>query len=129
MKYKPEMTVEELNEKVPWDANPVWSSCDVGHGWVKLISRLIDDLNEMDCTYTVAQVKEKFGGLRFYYSSVHDEGCGGTEELSACPLAQRVSRAERDSYTTCEKCGAKAEEQDHSAIKFGRWGTYCKGCK
>lgn len=41
----------------------------------------------------VDQVKEKFGGLRFYYS-------GGDEYISGL-----VSMAESMSYATCEECG------------------------
>lgn len=130
MKFKPEMTVDELSDKVPWSSQPVWEGCTVGQGWVKLISRLIDDMNETDCTYVVAQVKEKFGGLRFYYDPVeHAEGCNGGDDWSACPLAQLVSRAEAKSYETCEKCGRKADPQDDDSVKFGRWGSYCKQCK
>lgn len=129
MKFKPEMTIEELNEKIPWSVDPVWASADISDGWIKLVSRLVDDLNEMDCSYTVAQVKEKFGGLRFYHDPAHAAGCGGVDNWNDCPLAQRIAIVEEESYNVCEKCGGKAEPTDRAESRFGRWGSYCKRCK
>ena len=42
-----------------------WSG--VGDGWVPIVDRLITDLEAMGWRGQVRQVKEKFGGLRFYY--------------------------------------------------------------
>lgn len=41
----------------------------------------------------ITQIKEKFGGLRFYY-------CGGDDEFD-----QLVQQAEDLAYKTCETCG------------------------
>lgn len=50
------------------------------------------------CSQVVAtQVKEKFGGLRFYY-------CGGDDFVHGV-----ISMAEHMSYTTCEVCGNLGE--------------------
>lgn len=62
----------------------------VGAGWASLIDRCYDALKPE--TY-VLQVKEKFGGLRFYI------GTGTTEEFKA------IDAAEHDSYHICERCG------------------------
>lgn len=53
----------------------------------------------------VAQVKEKFGGLRFYYD-------GGDEAIR-----EYVSMAEAMSYITCEECGAPGSRSDGGWIK------------
>jgi len=52
---------------------------------------------------TVAQIKEKFGELRFYYD-------GGDEYVKGL-----VSMAEAISEITCEQCGARGE------LRQGGW--------
>lgn len=54
---------------------------------------------------TVDQVKEKFGGLRFYYS-------GGDDKISGM-----VSMAESMASVTCEECGNAGE---------GRYGSWLR---
>lgn len=68
-----------------------------GRGWFPLIKELIEDLITLGWDKKLCQVKEKFGGLRFYINS-------GSNEIH-----DRISKAERDSYEICEKCGEKGE--------------------
>ncbi len=56
----------------------------------------------------VQQVKEKFGGLRFY--------CG-TPSGTRYSLRGAVSFAEAISYTVCEICGNKGKRRDSSWIR------------
>jgi RNA polymerase-binding transcription factor DksA len=58
-----------------------------------------------------AQVKEKFGGLRFYMTSENDE------------IRKLISEAEALSYETCEECGKPGEERDTRWIR-----TLCDHC-
>jgi hypothetical protein len=67
-----------------------------GEGWEALVAPLIAKANELDAT--VDQVKEKFGGLRFYYTPAYD-----TDDTE---LADMVDAAEAASKRTCELCGA-----------------------
>lgn len=129
MKFKPEVTIKELNSKIPWNVNPVWAECDIGPGWIKMVSRLVDDLNEMDCDYTVGQVKEKFGGLRFYYDAVHADNCPGIDSWVECPLYKRVSKAEKESYYICESCGGRTQETEQRGPFGTIWRSFCGGCK
>lgn len=62
-----------------------------GDGWEPIIRRLSEKLEPMGVIAT--QVKEKFGGLRFYIDQ-------GTDEAYAA-----IDEAERESYRTCEECG------------------------
>jgi len=58
-----------------------------------------------------AQVKEKFGGLRFYTD-------GGDDFINGL-----ISMAESISYMTCEICGSKGKPE-------GRWvKTLCDSCR
>lgn len=54
---------------------------------------------------TVEQIKEKFGGLRFYYS-------GGDDEISGM-----VTMAERWASHTCETCGNLGERRSGGWIR------------
>ncbi len=66
---------------------------ELGEGWYGLIKNLIDELLQLGWDKRVQQVKEKFGGLRFY---IENPPVGGHEA---------ISRYEKLSYSTCEKCG------------------------
>ena len=59
----------------------------------------------------LTQVKEKFGGLRFYMTC-------GTDEIF-----NLVGEAEELSYKTCEECGKPGEEKDTGWIR-----TLCDDC-
>lgn len=79
-------------------------------GWYNIIDGLCRGIqNRCDsgkCPQVVAaQIKEKFGGLRFYYD-------GGDEFVSSL-----VSSAEHLSYKTCEVCGNVGEVRDGGWIK------------
>ena len=77
------------------DRPPITSSwCfECNSGWYPLIKALIEDLIAMGWDKKICQVKEKFGGLRFYINS-------GTDEMY-----DRISKAENDSYEICERTG------------------------
>lgn len=128
MQYEPKKTLDGLNSKVPWSDNPVWAGCDIGEGWVPLVWDLIDELNALECTYSVAQVKEKFGGLRFYHDPIeHADDCWGEQSYSECPLVQAIQKAEGLSENICEGCGERATQQKD--VKMGRWRSICDNCQ
>lgn len=86
--------------------------CD---GWLKLIDQLSADitaLDEKNGTQTIAvQVKEKFGGLRFYIE-------GGSDAIH-----DLIDAAENESLKTCEMCGEPGERRG------GGWiSTECDAC-
>jgi hypothetical protein len=65
----------------------------VSLGWNLIIKNLIQDLIKLGWNKEVIQVKEKFGGLRFYIME-------GTDEIH-----QRIGQAELESMKTCEITG------------------------
>ena len=69
----------------------------VEKGWYPMIKKLIIDLIELGWDKQTCQVKEKFGGLRFYIN-------GGSNEIY-----DRISEAEKESYTICEVTGKPGE--------------------
>jgi hypothetical protein len=75
----------------PW----CWSYVDAG--WLPVIDRLATDLKALGWKGKVAQIKEKFGGLRFYAEN--------TDPL----MEARIRLAELESARTCEMCGRPAD--------------------
>lgn len=88
--------------------------CECGKGWFDLIFRLCEDIEKTNPeNFRVEQVKEKFGGLRFYYS-------GGSQEVH-----DLVNKAESDSYNICENCGTR-----DNVTSEGSWIlTLCTNCR
>lgn len=84
----------------------------VGPGWHALLDKLIDELETLGWNGTVMQVKEKFGGLRFYI------GYGNPEIWDA------IDRAEHKSYEICEHCG------NFGRLRTTGWMlTLCDACE
>ena len=82
---------------------------DIGDGWVALVDTLcrrieahvaLEELGEP----VVGQVKEKFGGLRFYFDGPNDDYISGL-----------ITMAESMSYRICEDCGKPGE------VRSGGW--------
>jgi hypothetical protein len=69
-----------------------------------------DEFNEIHQPIA-AQVKEKFGGLRFYVDNADDYTSGV------------IAMAESMSYKTCETCGAPGKQSGKGWIK-----TVCESC-
>jgi hypothetical protein len=82
--------------------NPYQYSFAVGDGWYKLIYELvhdirINDLKKGDWITKATQVKEKFGGLRFYVTGTSDKNWA------------LIRNAEQKSYAVCEETGSEVE--------------------
>lgn len=91
-----------------------------GPGWLALLEELIFDLDAMGVKYDVAQIKEKFGTLRFYVDFTNQEQL--TDDLYN-KFMGRIDRAEELSGKTCERCG------DPGKMRSGGWiKTLCDGC-
>jgi len=81
--------------------SPMAFGFDVGDGWYQLIRNLSQDIDTIakennligDNYPKATQVKEKFGGLRFYID--------GSIDL----VYDAISKAEAASYYICEVCG------------------------
>jgi len=87
---------------------------ECGDGWFQIIDDLSKKITELDPDVQAAQVKEKFGGLRFYID-------GGSDKVH-----KLIEEAEEESYKTCEGCGTK---ENVSQTKTGWVKTLCDKCK
>lgn len=87
--------VDQSTFKVPY--------FECGPGWKKLIDPLVDYCRENNVKIT--QIKEKFGGLRFYTGAAPDE------------FHAMVHKAEEESFHTCEECGEPGERRGKTWLK------------
>ncbi|WIE81015.1 TraR/DksA family transcriptional regulator [Curtobacterium sp. MCSS17_016] len=72
---------------------------ECGDGWFPLLRRLDSALRNIDPNYEALQVKEKFGTLRFYASTI------GLDEDASSQFHKLIADAEGESARTCETCG------------------------
>lgn len=88
-------------------AVPMMTSADnVGPGWHQLLHNLEAQLNQLDPDFELRQVKEKFGGLRYYA----DSDAEGFRDL--------IRVAEEASSHLCEECGKHGETKSmHGWLK------------
>lgn len=77
----------------------------VGPGWSDLLVKLINDLETLGWDGRLSQVKEKFGGLRFYVETSNDA------------IFNRILLAEEESLRTCEVCGSPGKQRDGGWIR------------
>ena len=95
-----------------------WISCE--KGWYPIIVDVDRRLAELDPNYVVHQVKEKFGGLRYYF-----EATANTDHETWEKMQRIVREAEAKAGQTCECCGSTGQValRDH-----GWWKTLCDAC-
>jgi len=70
-------------------------SCD--EGWWILIANCHKEITAIDPDYTIFQIKEKFGGLRYYYSP--------SNPIHTPQINEVVSKYEKICSMTCEVTG------------------------
>ena len=83
---------------------------ECGLGWAKLYEPLIELCKKENVK--ILQIKEKFGGLRFYVGKAPDK------------IYKAIDKAEKKSYKTCERCGNAAKLSTSGAY----WYTLCERC-
>ena len=117
---------------VRFSKKPVWRGVDCDEGWKSLICRLVDALDRTKVPYRIVQVKEKFGGLRFYLEEgplrLDLLGPGRRVSMTGKPrknaeIFKLISRAETRSFTICETCGKPGKPRKGVWIK-----TLCLRC-
>ena len=96
---------------------PMQFGFSVGDGWYWLLDNLMENIQNY-CKWNnvphihITQVKEKFGGLRFYYN-------GSDETISGM-----VWFAEHLSYKICEQCGTT----ENVGKTIGWMAICCEDC-
>lgn len=117
---------------------PIGWGMTCSDGWFDLLDTLCADIqhllkhrnervgrpngpaSELFCR--IVQVKEKFGGLRFYVSFEGDDSEEGRRTRTH--LSGMIAFAESYSYKICEECGVKG------TLREGGWHrTLCDSCE
>lgn len=122
----------------------VWS--DLPPGWTEIVERLFTDLDTLldDAEaqrFEVIQIKEKFAGLRVYWSLGEEQtlvmdlhGAGSVQRVDEVPgkptalfdrISARVRQAEAQAATTCQQCGNGGAASGGS----GWMSTLCPTCR
>jgi len=106
---------KSLTEKYPAMFSEPYGGIAVGKGWWPILQALCSNIqhylnwknkeSEVVSQVVVAQIKEKFGGLRFYYD-------GGDDCIQGM-----VSMAESWADKSCETCGAPGTSGGRGWIK------------
>lgn len=92
------VSLETILRRIP-DGWGRWISVDAG--WYPLVIATDQKIAELDATYVVQQIKEKFGTLRYHCTPSGDDP--DPELLDA--FDEITDAAERASAITCERCG------------------------
>lgn len=90
---------KEFEDILSYFEDGVWTSIDCGHGWSDVIRRCHNELFLKDPNYRIAQIKEKFGALRFYFTPSNMELY---REMGSIVLKYEI-----EASNTCEICGAE----------------------
>ena len=96
----------ELMEKHSAMFEHLWHPPECGEGWYDLLDELMTDLEremaKTEASIKVRQIKEKFGGLRFYADT-------SSSFKQAFSLNDLIIAAEDKSFSICEICGQEGE--------------------
>ena len=88
------MTIDVSRLEARFSGKHVYIECD--SGWHQLLVELDEELSEIDPDYKIDQIKEKFGALRFYYT---------TTTRRKRLMDSIISKYEKLSTETCEISG------------------------
>lgn len=95
-----------------------WISCS--RGWYPIIIELDEAMAAIDPDYELHQVKEKLGGLRYYFGMSE-----GTSKSDRQRMDELVDAAEEKCEATCELCG---DPGIRHTTPHGWLKTLCAGC-
>jgi len=109
------------NKDLPTSESRMCDGIDCLDGWYQIIHNLCSELqNHSDLIgeqVTAFQVKEKFGGLRFYID----------DDFEDPKITEIIAEYENMSETTCERCGCMTDGEKFTDIGK-RIRTLCEKC-
>lgn len=127
-------TYAPLVERIPKDRHDeiFVNSISCGIGWKDIVFKLVEELDRIWTGYKkkngrevwkLLQVKEKFGGLRFYPELPDDEN-GDLKSRKEQSYAS-MDFAETEAWKTCEQCG----KPGHAVSVQYMIATVCDACE
>jgi hypothetical protein len=90
-------------------------------GWIDLVVKLDEELNLIVPDYTISQVKDKCGGLRFYVGTYTR---GFLNEDTVARANDLIAQAEHASFSICTTCGAPATHDENNVVAGTRCGDH-----
>ena len=90
------VAIQQLAKKIK---PPYYSTIEVDEGWYRLVLDCDKELSDIDPKYDLFQVKEKFGGLRYYFQSSNPDV---RDKMDAV-----VAKYEELASRTCEATGGR----------------------
>jgi len=108
---------EEIHHRIIYAA--VQCGSYMREGWYDLVLELDDAISKIYPLYTVDQVKEKFGGLRYYIGILPDI----LPDEQHDEIYRLIHEAEEKSYNICDICGGTGK-----SMKVGQYliATRCE---
>lgn len=97
-------------------------------GWDGLLDELERHLYYLSPAYETLQIKEKFGGLRYYATyvpSADDEPYKDRTEVAKQIFHRLIDETERRSFHHCERCG----EKGRLIVRNRIYMTRCETCE
>lgn len=89
-----QLKVEALKSKI----QPGYGQhISVDEGWYQIIVDCDEELTQIDPHYQITQIKEKFGGLRYYFHPSQSDTSKAMQEV--------IAKYEAIAYVTCEATG------------------------
>lgn len=114
--HGPDGPLAELHERLDMPQYPLMISVPIG--WHQIVLDLNAEISHLLPDYTISQVKEKFGELRFYIESFGV----GKDDPRIDIVDELIKEARIASHTTCQVCGSP--DGVNNMDNF--WcGTYC----
>lgn len=118
--------VSEMRAHFPALFQGPFISCAWPIGWHALVREASAHVHELVPHIRWSQIKEKFGGLRLYYTPV--------SSVTDASFRGRIKWAEAESLRTCALCGDHGDLEDGSPrarlVNFtGWWLTACARCE
>ena len=114
----------------------------VGDGWYGLVDEICKQLtivyNESGIQFTAAQIKEKFGGLRFYIDYIELLNPNRNKRSPFSPRNKKfyikyvydiIDKKEMESLAICEECGGTGTRRQTSGGGGGWIKTLCTQCE
>jgi len=92
-----QLQIEELKKKI---VPEYWKSIDVDEGWYQLVIDCDKELTRVDPNYQIYQVKEKFGGLRYYVKPSNMD-----DKHTLMRIGDIISKHEDIAWKTCSATG------------------------
>jgi len=114
------MAIDRKNWRIElkkrFSINPVWPEPDIEDGWRDLVCDLVDRLEQTLVPFSISQIKQKFGALRFYVEAPRNHA-------ESKEFFRMIQEAEQKSESICELCGFAGKARSFVYIM-----TLCDEC-